>query len=70
MRRHSLHDECRILLVHGLLHTLGHDHEEDEEALKAMTKHEQALLTALDWQVSESQLFKASSLLQEGLAAQ
>ena len=26
-RGHSLHDECRILLVHGILHLLGYDHE-------------------------------------------
>jgi probable rRNA maturation factor len=26
-RNHSLHDECRILLVHGVLHLLGYDHE-------------------------------------------
>ena len=53
MYRHSLHDECRVLLVHGLLHTLGHDHEDSEEDLQAMVKHEQALLAALDWQVKE-----------------
>lgn len=53
MYRHSLHDECRVLLVHGLLHTLGHDHENGEEDLQAMVKLEQALLAALDWQVKE-----------------
>lgn len=26
-RGHSLLDECRILLVHGVLHLLGYDHE-------------------------------------------
>jgi probable rRNA maturation factor len=26
-RNHSLYDECRILLVHGVLHLLGYDHE-------------------------------------------
>ena len=29
-RGHSLHDECRILLVHGVLHLLGYDHENGE----------------------------------------
>ena len=53
MCRHSLHDECRILLVHGLLHTLGFDHENNEEGLQAMTEHEETLLKALDWQASE-----------------
>lgn len=27
-RRHALEQELRVLLVHGLLHLLGHDHEE------------------------------------------
>jgi rRNA maturation RNase YbeY len=30
--RRSLDDECLRLLVHGVLHLLGHDHERDEEA--------------------------------------
>ena len=25
--RHTLEQECRVLLVHGVLHLLGHDHE-------------------------------------------
>lgn len=31
-------DECRLLLVHGLLHLLGHDHLDDEsaEAMEAL----------------------------------
>lgn len=29
-RGHSLEDECRILLVHGVLHLLGYDHENGE----------------------------------------
>jgi rRNA maturation RNase YbeY len=31
-RNHSLHDECRILLVHGVLHLLGYDHEQGKRA--------------------------------------
>ena len=31
-RRHTLLDECSILLVHGLLHLLGYDHEAGAEA--------------------------------------
>lgn len=27
-RGHSLRDECRILIVHGILHLLGYDHED------------------------------------------
>ena len=30
-RNHSLHDECRILLVHGVLHLLGYDHEQGKK---------------------------------------
>lgn len=31
-RGHPLGHELRVLLVHGILHLLGYDHEEDEEA--------------------------------------
>lgn len=31
-RGHSLGHELRVLLVHGVLHLLGYDHEVDEEA--------------------------------------
>lgn len=51
MLRHTLHDECRILLLHGVLHTLGYDHEVDEAGMLAMIAHEKALLAALGWQV-------------------
>lgn len=49
--RHSLQDECRILLLHGLLHLAGHDHElgPDEEA--NMAKQEQQVLQQLGWKV-------------------
>lgn len=30
--RRTLDDECLRLLIHGVLHLLGHDHERDEEA--------------------------------------
>ena len=30
-RGHSLEDECRILLVHGVLHLLGYDHENGKD---------------------------------------
>lgn len=29
---HAIEDELRVLLVHGLLHLLGHDHLEEQEA--------------------------------------
>jgi probable rRNA maturation factor len=37
-------DEVALLVVHGLLHLLGMDHEEDDEA-ETMEEREQALLT-------------------------
>ena len=43
---HSLAAEVRVLLVHGLLHLVGHDHLEPEERI-AMAKAEDDLLAAL-----------------------
>jgi len=45
-RGHPLAVEVRILLVHGLLHLLGFDHEDDEER-QEMAAAEQVLLAAL-----------------------
>lgn len=39
-------DECRLMLVHGLLHLLGYDHIEDAEA-EEMETREDALLREL-----------------------
>jgi len=51
-RGHPLGHEVRILLVHGLLHLLGFDHEADEDRL-VMAAEEESLLAALpsrgDW---------------------
>ncbi|KAK4800455.1 hypothetical protein SAY86_020942 [Trapa natans] len=48
-RGHTLLDEIRILLVHGLLHLLGFDHELSEEAEVEMEKEEELLLKSLGW---------------------
>lgn len=48
-RGHTLLDEIRILLVHGLLHLLGFDHEISEEAEEEMEKEEELLLKGLGW---------------------
>ncbi|XP_057452368.1 endoribonuclease YBEY, chloroplastic isoform X2 [Lotus japonicus] len=48
-RGHTLLDEIRILMVHGLLHLLGFDHEISEEAEVEMEKQEELLLKSLDW---------------------
>ena len=45
----SLRDEVRVLLVHGLLHLLGYDHETTEEDLQEMAAAENKLLAALAW---------------------
>jgi probable rRNA maturation factor len=41
-------DELALLVVHGLLHVLGHDHAEPGEAA-LMREREMALLTSLHW---------------------
>ena len=45
-RHRSLDEEVARLLVHGTLHLLGHDHEEDEEA-RAMRAEERRVWRAL-----------------------
>ena len=39
-------DECRLMLVHGMLHLLGYDHIEDDEA-EVMEAREDAILRDL-----------------------
>lgn len=51
-RGHALRDEMRILLVHGLLHLLGYDHETSQEDLLEMAEAEGRLMTKLSWQGS------------------
>ncbi|KAI4316079.1 hypothetical protein L6164_024096 [Bauhinia variegata] len=48
-RGHTFLDEIRILMVHGLLHLLGFDHEVSEEAEAEMEKEEELLLRSLGW---------------------
>ena len=36
-------DECRLLFVHGLLHLLGYDHMEQDEALEMQAREEDIL---------------------------
>ena len=49
--RHTLQDECRILLLHGLLHLLGHDHELGDEEAEAMSHQEHDIMQKLGWKV-------------------
>ena len=46
-RDHSVGVELALLLVHGILHLLGYDHEEDEEA-QVMEAKEKEILSMLD----------------------
>jgi probable rRNA maturation factor len=41
-------DEVALLVVHGVLHVLGHDHAEPEETAR-MHQRERVLLEALHW---------------------
>lgn len=45
--RHSLADELTVLLVHGVLHVMGYDHERSERARREMQKLESAALNRL-----------------------
>ncbi|KAF3333386.1 Endoribonuclease YbeY [Carex littledalei] len=48
-RGHTLLDEIRILMVHGLLHLLGFDHEISCEAEEEMVIEEEHVLSSLGW---------------------
>ena len=48
-RGHSLRTEVRVLLVHGLLHLCGYDHEEGASAASEQADAERRLLTRLGW---------------------
>jgi rRNA maturation RNase YbeY len=41
---HSLRDEIERLLVHGILHLLGYDHERNVRAAAVMARRERAIL--------------------------
>jgi len=45
-RNHSTETELRVLLVHGILHLLGYDHIEDDEA-EIMEAKEREILAAI-----------------------
>lgn len=46
-RRRSLDDELEVLLVHGILHNLGYDHERSAEDEREMRAQERRLRRAL-----------------------
>jgi hypothetical protein len=41
-----------VLLVHGLLHLAGFDHEQGQQQLQDMAAHEASLLSQLGWEGS------------------
>jgi len=44
---HSLRDELERLLVHGVLHLLGYDHERNAREAAVMARKERAILRAI-----------------------
>ncbi|GAB5366267.1 hypothetical protein AAMO2058_001129500 [Amorphochlora amoebiformis] len=48
-REYGLRDEIRILMVHGLLHLLGYDHDKSEGDWKEMAEAERKLIDRLGW---------------------
>ncbi|MBL7716656.1 MAG: rRNA maturation RNase YbeY [Bdellovibrionales bacterium] len=49
---HSQKTELRILLVHGVVHLLGFDHERDSKEFDAQQRAEQMLFRLLGWKLS------------------
>ena len=47
---YTMYDEVRVLLVHGLLHLLGFDHELGPEAAKVMADQEAMLMIQQGWE--------------------
>ena len=54
--RHSVNQELAVLTVHGVLHLLGYDHE-DEQQRREMVAREQAILNAvsINWEVKSNE---------------
>lgn len=48
-RQHDLLDELRVLLVHGVLHLCGYDHEAGPQQARAMSQAEAAVMAACGW---------------------
>jgi probable rRNA maturation factor len=44
-----LEEEMALLLVHGILHLLGYDHEDDPSAATEMQAKEEEIMTHLGW---------------------
>ena len=46
-RGHTVERELAVLLVHGILHLCGYDHEQGEREARRMRRKERAILQAL-----------------------
>lgn len=46
-RGHTVTHELAVLLIHGILHLLGYDHERDEREARRMRRQEQKILRTL-----------------------
>ena len=67
LSRASLREEVRVLLVHGVLHLLGHDHELGEERHQSMAAEEKEILGALGWKVGLPALFNRAKIFNVSL---
>lgn len=45
---HSLEQEIRTLLIHGILHLMGYDHEDSKEAARLVERKTRAVLKELE----------------------
>lgn len=57
----TVDDELALLVIHGVLHVLGHDHATSDETAQ-MQRRERSLLEALHWAGPAPHTFTAHSL--------
>lgn len=48
---HATEQEMALLVIHGVLHLLGHDHDSPEQELKMRTREEETLKSISMWPV-------------------
>ena len=57
---HSFEEEMKILLLHGLLHLAGHDHESDNGEMRELEQSLRAKLKLPSGLIERSKTFKSS----------